>query len=195
MRAESIAMSVPLDPSLRSADAGTMHGSSRLGSWLTGLATFLVVAGIAWWATRSGALASDAVDPSIGRPWTTLQDRWGAPACSAGSARLQSRESAARRPKGKSSLVVPHAELVLVGATPAHGPGSMASNRVLVFTSDQTVRSFVRRVGAGELDAAGGETRIAIDRPREVHVVEIDAQGRIRSIRDIRPIFVTHLPR
>ncbi len=172
-----------------------MNGSPRIHAWSTGLATFLVIAAIAWWATRSGALAADSVDPAIGRNWTTLQARWGAPACSAANASLRSRESAARRPKGESGLVIPHAELLLVGATPAYGPGSVASNRVLVFTGDQAVRAFTRRVSTGELDAAGGETRVAIDRAAPVHVVEIDAQGRVRSIRDIRPVFVTHLPR
>jgi hypothetical protein len=172
-----------------------MNGSPRISAWTTGLATFLVIAAIAWWATRSGALASDAADPAIGRSWTSLQSRWGSPVCSAANARLQSRESAARRPEGESGLVIPHAELLLVGATPAYGPGSIASNRVLVFTNDDDVRAFTRRLASGQLDAAGGETRVAIDRAAPVHVVEIDARGRVQSIRDIRPVFVTHLPR
>jgi hypothetical protein len=187
--------SLPLDPPLGSTDATGMDASTRIGAWTTGITTFLVIAAIAWWATRSTSLASDHADPAIGRNWTTLQTRWGAPACSAASARLQSRESAARRPKGESGLVIPHAELLLVGATPAIGPGSVASNRVIVFTSDETVRAFARRIATGKLDAAGGETRVAIDRAAPVHVVEIDARGHVQSIRDIRPVFVTHLPR
>ncbi len=172
-----------------------MEGSTRLGAWTTGITTFVVIAAIAWWVARSTATASNASDPAIGQSWTTLQTRWGTPACSAVSARLQSRESAARRPKGESGLVIPHPELLLVGVTPAFGPGSIASNRVLVFTGDEAVRAFTRRVHSGALDAAGGETRIAIDRAAPVHVVEIDAGGRVQSIRDIRPLFVTHLPR
>jgi len=172
-----------------------MDGSPRFSAWATGLATFLVIAAIAWWATRSGAVAAESVDPAIGRNWTTLQARWGAPACSAANARLQSRESTAQRPKGKSGLVIPHAELLLVGATPPWGPDSVASNRVLIFTGDEDVRDFTDRIASGELDAAGGETRIAIDRSAPVHVVEIDVQGRVLSIRDIRPVFVTHVTR
>jgi hypothetical protein len=184
---------------LRSGSADGTHmepeRSVRLGAWTTGLVTFAAIALIAWWITRSGAMAANGTDPAIGRSWTTLQDRWGAPACSAASARLQSRESSARRPEGKSGLVIPHAELVLVGATPAFGPGSVASNRVLVFTEDEDIRSFARRIASGALNAAGSETRVAIDRAEPVHVVEIDAGGRVRMIRDLRPVFVTHLPR
>ncbi len=183
-----------LDRSSGSPDVTGMDGSPRIGTWTTGLVTFLVIAAIAWWATRSGAMASGPADPAVGRNWTTLQTRWGAPTCSAANARIQSRESAARRPQGQSSLVIPHAELLLVGATPAHGPGSMASNRVIVFTHDEQVQAFIRRIASGALALAGDETRVAIDRPGEVHVVEIDASGRVQTIRHVRPVFVTHVP-
>lgn len=172
-----------------------MDRAPRLTSWTTAIATFLAIGAIAWWSIRAGATAAGPSDPAIGRTWSTLQSRWGTPICSAATARLQSRESAAKRPEGRSGLVIPHAELLLVGATPAFGPGSVASNRVLVFTADDEVTAFVRRVAAGDLHGRELETRVAIDRAAPVHVVEIDARGRVLGIRDIRPVFVTHQPR
>lgn len=172
-----------------------MDRAPRSTTWATAIATFLAIGVIAWWTVRSGADAAPPRDPAIGQAWTTLQSRWGTPVCSAATARLQSRESAARRPEGKSGLVIPHAELLLVGATPPFGPGSVASNRVLVFTSDLQVTTFLRRIASGDLAGHGVETRVAIDRARPVHVVEVDAAGRVRSVRDLRPVFVTHQPR
>lgn len=172
-----------------------MARSKSITAWTTGITTFLVLGIIGWWSIQSNASAAGPNDAATGRLWTSLQARWGQPACSAVAARLQSRESNRKRPEGKSGLVIPHAELLLVGAAPTYGPGSVGSNRVLVFTSDPTVSGYIKRLTAGDLVARGVETRIAVDRPAPVHVVEVDTGGRIRSIRDIRPVFVTHLPR
>lgn len=172
-----------------------MSRPSSTTAWTTGITTFLVIGAIAWWSVRSGADAAGPDHAMTGRIWTSLQARWGSPACSAANARLQSRESARKRPEGKSGLVIPHAELLLIGAAPTFGPGSAASNRVLVFTSDPTVSAFIKRLTAGDLAGSTSETRIAIDRAATVHVVEIDAGGRVRSIRDIKPVFLTHRPR
>ena len=172
-----------------------MPRSKSITAWTTGITTFLVIGAIGWWSIRASASAAGPGDAAIGRLWTSLQSRWGEPACTAATARLQSRESTRKRPEGESGLVIPHAELLLVGAAPTYGPGSVASNRVLVFTTDPTVVRYIKRLTTGDLAASGVETRIAVDRSAPVHVVEIDPGGRIRSIRDIRPVFVTHLPR
>lgn len=164
----------------------------RTPPWLAGLGLLVVITVTCWWGIGPTSIAADSMNQHHGRVWTTLQGTWGTPACSAAQARLGSRTSADGRTSESSRLVIPHAELRLVDAAPAFGPGSRPTNRVLVFTMDPTVRDFLQRVAAGTLRNAGEETRIAVKRAAPVRVVEIDARGLVRGIEHIRPVFVTH---
>mgnify|MGYP004029430271 CR=1 FL=1 len=126
-----------------------------------------------------------------GRPWVDLSSAIGPPVCRALSARVTSRESAAQRPRGRSSLLIPHAELVLAEPGAVHGLGAGASNRILVFTADPRAIEFLERHVDGDLAGYVGETRVAIDRPGPVRVVEIGPRGRVVGVQEIRPVFLS----
>ncbi|MEC8320757.1 MAG: hypothetical protein VX012_05060, partial [Planctomycetota bacterium] len=64
-------------------------------------------------------------------------------------------------------------------------------NRTLIVTGDADARAFLVRHASGDLAGTSGETRIAIGRPQEVHVVELDPRDRVASIRSVRPVFLT----
>ena len=154
------------------------------------MATSLALLGGSWLVLTSAADAATARDWR-GRPWMELADTFGAPVCRALSARITSRESSARRPQGRSSLLIPHAEIVLADPGPVHGLTAGASNRILVFTQDSEVEGFLQRHIDGDLENYRGETRVAIDRSAPVRVVEIDPTGRVLGIQEIRPVFLS----
>ena len=154
------------------------------------MATATVLLGGSWLVMNRAAEASAAQDWR-GRPWVELSSAIGPPVCRALSARVTSRESAARRPKGRSSLVIPHAELVLAEPGAVHGLGAGASNRILVFTADPEVIEFLARHVDGDLASYVGETRVAIERAAPVRVVEIGPAGRVVGVQEIRPVFLS----
>lgn len=167
-----------------------MATSISKSGWVIGGVVGLALMAGSWLAVVRVAGAEE-VSNLVGRDLSAATTAWGFPICRASAARATSRESAARRAEGRSSLVVPHAELVVVDPTPMHGRGSRISNRVLVFTDDPDVRRFIGRHTGGDLAAASGETRIAIDRSRMVRFVEIDSRDRILASGVISPVFLT----
>lgn len=162
---------------------------SRSGWVIGGVVILVLVAGS--WLTMVRVAGAQQVSSLIGRDLSAATTAWGVPVCRASATRVTSRESAARRAEGRSNLVVPHAELVVIDPTPMHGRGSRISDRVLVFTDDPDVRRFIGRHTAGDLAATSGETRIAIDRSQAVRFVEIDTRDRILASGVISPVFLT----
>ncbi|MAD77905.1 MAG: hypothetical protein CMJ51_00865 [Planctomycetaceae bacterium] len=154
------------------------------------MATSLALLGGSW-MLLTGAAEAGTTEDWRGRPWMELSDTLGAPVCRALSARITSRESAARRPEGRSSLLIPHAELVLAEPGPVHGLTAGASNRILIFTRDPEIDEFLQRHIHGDLANYAGETRVAIDRAAPVRVVEIGPAGRVLGIQEIRPVFLS----
>ena len=162
--------------------------------WMIAAIVLLALVGVSWFMTTREAVAETGSE-MVGRDWSTATAAWGHPACRAAGVQLTARESAARRAQGQSALMVPHPELVLLDPSPVHGRGSRVSNRVLVFTDDPEIRSFIGRHVDGDLASSDTETRIAIERARPVRLVEIDPYERILGIRQIRPVFLTVLKR
>lgn len=165
----------------------TSIGKSRL--LIGGVVVLILI--VASWALSTREATADAGSGLMGRDWSQATASWGLPLCRAAGVRVTARESAARRASGESSLVVPHAELVVMDPSSVHGRGSRVSNRMLIFTEDPEVRAFIDRHVAGDLAAVKTETRVAIDRARPVRLVEIDPYERIVAIQTIRPVFVT----
>ena len=177
-----------------SVDSEGMTTTVNKSRLMIGAVVLLVLIGTSWFVANREATAGTR-SMLVGRDWSAATSAWGLPACRAAAIRVTARESAAQRGKGKSALVVPHAELVVVDPSSVHGRGSRVSNRVLVFTDDQEIQDFIGRHVAGDLAAASTETRVAIDRARPVRLVEIDPYERIVGIQEIRPVFVTVLKR
>ena len=168
-----------------------MSEPSRRRPWFVLAAVVVVLVASALLVDLRGVQAAAAPPDVVGQPWREVEKRMGSPVCRVADARITSRESAARRAKGRSSLVVPHAELVVVQPTAVHGHGSRVSNRTLIVTGDADARAFLIRHASGDLAGTSGETRIAIGRPQEVYVVELDPRDRVASVRSVRPVFLT----
>lgn len=148
------------------------------------------VGGLIWIGLGGGTGERDDSE-MLGRRWTEAPPFWGTAIVSADAAVATSRESAARRPEGESGLVIPHAEVHVTSPRPLHGPGSRASNPLLVFTTDSEARTFLEKASVGSLSTTPGEYRIAIDRAAPVRLVTLDGAGRMRRIQTVRPVFIT----
>ena len=173
-----------------SVDSRTMKTVQEKSHLMIGGVIVLLLVGVSWFmATREAS--AESVSSLVGRDWSSASSVLGFPACRAAGYELTARESAARRAEGESALVVPHAELMLIDPGAVQGRGSRVSSRVLVFTDDATIRTFLDRHASGDLQDTRTETRIAIERPGTVRVVELDSRERIVSIREIRPVFLT----
>ena len=167
------------------------ESSNRSVVWVgVGAFACLALAVAVLFGVRSAG-SSAAERDMLGERWNDAPSSWGIPLASANSVSITARESAARRPKGDSGLVIPHADLLVDGPRPVHGPGARASNPFLIFTDDGDAIAFLRKVTTGTLAGSPGEYRTAIDRAGPIRIVRIDGAGRVRRIEAIRPVFIT----
>ena len=181
---------MPVQSAVWKFDDRRMRDSKSASKLFVLMATTMILLGGSWLLMTRAAEAATAQDWR-GRSWVDLSSAIGPPVCRALSARVTSRESAARRPKGRSSLLIPHAELVLAEPGAVHGLGAAASNRILIFTADSEIIDFLGRHVDGDLASYVGETRVAIDRSSPVRVVEIGPDGRVVGVQQIRPVFLS----
>ena len=94
----------------------------------------------------------------------------------------------------RGGIKMKHSELQLHDLKSRNGLDASYSDRVLIWTGDQRIKSYASRCSVGDLAAARIDTGIAIDQPGRVLMARLDRDGRVASMHEMRPSFVINLP-